>query len=345
MLRLLDANFDRIGEGLRVLEEVARFLLNDAGLCQRLKALRHNLVKGELAAETGMVSARDVAGDAGAFTRLPEANHRDLAALIAANSRRVQESIRVLEEFARLPDTPLKAGPEDWEKRRYELYDLERQLMSRVLRRDKQSRLKGLYVIVDTGALEGRDALDVAAGAIRGGASVIQLRDKMLPRRELIDLARKIKGICAESGALFVVNDCLDVALAAEADGLHVGQEDMPVAEARRLLPFDRLIGRSTHGLEEALRAEADGADYIAVGSIYPTPSKEKCEVIGLESLRQIRARVSLPVVAIGGITCQNLDEVMRAGADGVAVISAVLHAANVERAAREMTNGMRPIC
>ncbi len=345
MLRLIDANVDRIGEGLRVLEEVARFLLDDADLCHRLKSLRHHVAQAVPVSEIDRVSVRDVAADAGAFSRLPDGNHRDLAALIAANARRVQESIRVLEEFARLPDAPLKAGTEDWERWRYEVYELEKQLISKVLRHEKQLRLKGLYVILDTGALRGRDAVGVAVQAIRGGASVIQLRDKMHPRGELIAMARKLKGACAENGVLFVVNDYLEVALAAEADGLHVGQEDLPVPEARRLLPFDRLVGCSTRSVDQALQAQRDGADYIAVGSIYPTSSKEKCEVIGPEALRQIRAQVSLPIVAIGGICCQNLGEVMRAGADGVAVISAVLQAADVESAAREMATEMGPVC
>ena len=162
MLRLIDANVDRIGEGLRVLEEVARFLLNDPDLCRRLKTLRHNLVQITPAFATDLIGARDVARDTGAFIRLPDGEHRDLVALVTANSRRVQESIRVLEEFSRLQDTPLKAEPHDWERWRYEVYDVEKQLISKVLRRDKQSRLRGLYVILDTGALQGRDPIDVA---------------------------------------------------------------------------------------------------------------------------------------------------------------------------------------
>ena len=345
MLRLIDANVDRIGEGLRVLEEVARFLLNDADLCHRLKSLRHHLSQAVPVSDIDLVSSRDVAADAGAFIRLPDANHGDLAALVAANSRRVQESIRVLEEFARLPDTPLKAAPADWEQWRYEAYELEKQLVSRLLRQEKQRRLKGLYVILDTGALRGRDAVEVAIQAIRGGASVIQLRDKIYPRSRLIEMARRLKSVCAENRVLFIVNDYLDAALAAGADGLHLGQEDLPVTEARRLLPLDRLVGCSTHSVEQALLAESDGADYIAVGSIYPTLSKDKFEVIGLEALRQVKARLSVPVVAIGGISCQNIVEVIRSGADGVAVISAVLQAEDVEDAARALVTGMRPVC
>jgi thiamine-phosphate pyrophosphorylase len=342
VLRLIDANVDRIGEGLRVLEEVARFLLNDADLCQHLKSLRHQVVKGAPPAEIDLISARDVAGDTGAFTNLPDRSHHNLAALVAANSRRVQESLRVLEESSRLPDSPLRAAPEHFERWRFEVYGLEKQIVSKVLRQEKQSRVRGLYVILDTGVLRGRSEMDVAAGAIRGGAGVIQLRDKIHPRGELIEMAGRLQRLCAEKGVLFIVNDHLDVALASGADGLHVGQEDLPVTEARRLLPFDRLVGCSTHSLAQALQARSDGADYIAVGSIYPTASKEKFEVIGLDMLRRIREQVSMPIVAIGGISCQNLEDVVEVGVDCVAVISAVLQAEDVESAARELAEGMK---
>ena len=206
-----------------------------------------------------------------------------------------------------------------------------------MLRHDKLSRLSGLYLVLDTQALKGRDAVEVAARAIRGGAKVIQLRDKQLMRGEVLEIARRLKEICAEKGVLFIVNDYLDIALAAGADGLHLGQEDLPLAEARRLLPIDSLIGCSATSLSQAVRAQAGGADYVAVGSIYPTLSKEKFKLVGLETLRRVRSRVSLPLIAIGGIDHTNVKEVMKAGATGVAVISAVLGADDVEEATRRL--------
>ncbi len=338
MLRLIDANIDRLGEGLRVLEDVARFLLNDAVLCRRLKTLRHKLVRDVQPLEQELLAARRVAEDVGAPAKLPAgAEHQDLVALVTANSRRVQESIRVLEEFARLSTAPIVVKPAKLQQFRFEVYDLEQELVSKLLRHDKLSRLGGLYLVLDTQALKGRDAVEVAARAIRGGAKVIQLRDKQLMRGELLEIARRLKEICAENGVLFIVNDYLDIALAAGADGLHLGQEDLPLAEARRLLPIDSLIGCSTTSLSQAVRAQAGGADYVAVGSIYPTLSKEKFKLVGLETLRRVRSRVSLPLIAIGGIDHTNVKEVMKAGATGVAVISAVLGADDVEEATRRL--------
>ena len=338
MLRLIDANIDRLGEGLRVLEDVARFLLNDTALCRRLKNLRHKLVRDVQPLEQELLSARRVAEDVGAPAKLPAgAEHQDLVALVTANSRRVQESIRVLEEFARLSSAPIGAKPAKLQRFRSEVYELEQELVSKLLRHDKLSRLSGLYLVLDTQALKGRDAVEVAARAIRGGAKVIQLRDKQLMRGEVLEIARRLKEICAEKGVLFIVNDYLDIALAAGADGLHLGQEDLPLAEARRLLPIDSLIGCSATSLSQAVRAQAGGADYVAVGSIYPTLSKEKFKLVGLETLRRVRSRVSLPLIAIGGIDHTNVKEVMKAGATGVAVISAVLGADDVEEATRRL--------
>jgi len=338
VLRLIDANIDRLGEGLRVLEDVARFLLNDAALCRRLKTLRHKLVRDVQPLEQELLSARRVAEDVGAPTKLPAGTeHQDLVALVTANSRRVQESIRVLEEFARLSSAPIGAKPAKLQRFRFEVYELEQELVSKLLRHDKLSRLSGLYLVLDTQALKGRDAVEVAARAIRGGAKVIQLRDKQLMRGEVLEIARRLKNICAEKGVLFIVNDYLDIALAAGADGLHLGQEDLPLAEARRLLPIDSLIGCSATSLSQAVRAQAGGADYVAVGSIYPTLSKEKFKLVGLEALRRVRSRVSLPLIAIGGIDHTNVKEVMKAGATGVAVISAVLGEDDVEEATRRL--------
>jgi len=338
VLRLIDANIDRLGEGLRVLEDVARFLLNDAALCRRLKTLRHKLVRDVQPLEQELLSARRVAEDVGAPAKLPAGTeHQDLVALVTANSRRVQESIRVLEEFARLSSAPIGAKPAKLQRFRFEVYELEQELVSKLLRHDKLSRLSGLYLVLDTQALKGRDAVEVAARAIRGGAKVIQLRDKQLMRGEVLEIARRLKEICAEKGVLFIVNDYLDIALAAGADGLHLGQEDLPLAEARRLLPIDSLIGCSATSLSQAVRAQAGGADYVAVGSIYPTLSKEKFKLVGLETLRRVRSRVSLPLIAIGGIDHTNVKEVMKAGATGVAVISAVMGADDVEEATRRL--------
>jgi thiamine-phosphate pyrophosphorylase len=149
--------------------------------------------------------------------------------------------------------------------------------------------------------------------------------------------AQKLKEVCAQYDVPFIVNDYLDIAIASRADGLHLGQGDLPVSIARRLLPIDKILGCSTTTLEEAVKAEADGADYVAVGAIYPTPCKADAVVVGLERLCQARKVTSLPIVAIGGIDIENAPEVIDAGADAIAVISAVVGAANVQDAARKL--------
>jgi len=256
--------------------------------------------------------------------------------MVMANARRVQESLRVMEELAKIPDTKLDQGK--FKQARFNLYTIEQKLLSKLLRQDKIKHLPGLYVIIDTQALiKGRSHIDVASQAIQGGAKTIQLRDKLQSKRELLPIAQQLRNLCAEHDVLFIVNDNLDLALATDADGLHLGQNDLPIGVARKLLPIDKILGCSTTTVNQAIAAQSEGADYIAVGSIYPTTSKETVEVVGLDRLRQIRQAVTLPLMAIGGITKDNVADVMAAGADSVAVISAVVRAEDVEEAAREI--------
>lgn len=195
-----------------------------------------------------------------------------------------------------------------------------------------------LYIVTDRKASRGRDHMSMVRAALDGGADVIQLRDKDLSGRDLYALAREMASLVHASRARFIVNDRLDIALAAGADGVHLGQYDLPVAAARSLSPPSFIIGASVGSVEEALAAERDGADYIALSPVFSTPTKDDAGPgHGLEVLREIKAAVKLPVIAIGGVNAGNVTEVVGAGADGVAVISAVLGADDVEAAARSM--------
>jgi thiamine-phosphate pyrophosphorylase len=335
MLRLIDANLNRISEGLRLLEEVARFLLNDSSLAAELKSLRHELGADDPSLRWALLSARDSSRDVAAFAEAPgEGQREDLPAIVTANAKRVEESLRVLEEFAKLPEFTLDS--ERFKQARFALYEVERKMVSRLLRQEK--RIAGLYLVIDHEALRGRSEVEVARQAIGGGAKVIQLRDKRRPKGEILATAKELRELCARSNVLFIVNDYLDIALASGADGLHLGQGDLPISEARQLLPIDKILGCSTATLEQALQAQAEGADYIAVGSIYPTTSKAETKVVGLERLRQIREAVSIPIVAIGGINKKNAAAAIEAGANSVAVIDAVLGAEDVEEMARQLT-------
>ena len=179
---------------------------------------------------------------------------------------------------------------------------------------------------------------DVARAALEGGATLIQLRDKTLPARALWQVALELRRLTRDRGAAFVVNDRLDIALAAEADGVHLGATDVPISVARRLLGPKAVIGASAANAEEARAAEAEGASYLGVGPVFTTSSKPDAgAAIGTAPLREISDAVSLPVLAIGGINCENVAAALTAGADGVAVISAVADADDMVAAARAL--------
>ncbi|BBL67207.1 thiamine phosphate synthase [Methanoculleus chikugoensis] len=195
-----------------------------------------------------------------------------------------------------------------------------------------------LYVITDEGIGQGRSHAELAARAVAGGADAIQLRDKTLSGRDLFTAASTIREIASDAGALFIVNDRLDVALAAGADGVHLGESDLPIGEARRLAPPGFIIGASVGSVATAIRAAAEGADYLALSPTFATGSKDDAGPgHGLATLAEIRTAVALPLVAIGGITAKNVADVIAAGADGVAVISAVVGQDDVTAAARDL--------
>ena len=195
-----------------------------------------------------------------------------------------------------------------------------------------------LYVITDAKLSRGRSHWEVIRAAIAGGATVVQYREKEGTTRQMIEEARALRELARQAGVLFIVNDRVDIALAVDADGVHVGQDDMPAPLARKLLGAGKIVGVSVDNLEQALQAERDGADYIGAGPIFATPTKpDAAPPIGVEGLAQICRRVSIPVVAIGGINAENAGPIVEAGAAGVAVVSAVVAAPDVEAAARRL--------
>ncbi len=336
--RVIDANLNRTGEGLRVLEDIARLVLGDAVLSQQLKTMRHELVRGDLTFNKQLIEARDSQGDVGINTVAPgQEKEKETTLVVVANARRTQQALRTLEEITKTPDIKPGLDPERFKQARFSLYTIERELLSKLLRRDKAKHLRGLHAIIDTQALKGRNHIEVASQIIRGGAKTIQLRDKLTSKRELMTIATQLKLLCAKNDVLFIVNDYLDLALAADADGLHLGQNDLPIEIARKILPIDRILGCSVTTVDQAVAAQSQGADYIAIGSIYPTPSKEQAVLVGPERLREVRQAVDLPLVAIGGITKDNAAEVIACGADSVAVISAILGAESLGEATRKI--------
>ncbi|GFP25081.1 thiamine-phosphate pyrophosphorylase [Candidatus Hakubella thermalkaliphila] len=195
-----------------------------------------------------------------------------------------------------------------------------------------------LYLITTEVPQMGRSHIDVARAGIAGGASVIQFREKGKDNQTIYEIACKIRELTRKAGIPFIVNDRVDIALAVDADGVHVGQKDMPAAAVSSLIGKVKIVGASVSSIEEAVRAEREGASYLGVGPIFPTPSKSDAgEPIGCEMLAQIRKSVSIPLVAIGGINLNNVEDVFKAGADGIAVISAVACAPDMEQAVKEL--------
>jgi thiamine-phosphate pyrophosphorylase len=199
-----------------------------------------------------------------------------------------------------------------------------------------------LYVILDRTVARGRDLVTLLEATIAGGCRMVQLREKQWPSGRLLALAGQLLARCREAGATFIVNDRVDLAVALGADGVHVGQDDLPPGLARPMLRPGMLLGVSTHSLEQARTAQAAGADYVAVGAMFPTATKPDFELVGPDLIRKLRTEIRAPLIGIGGITHDNVGEVIQAGAAGVAVISAVCAADDPEHATRGFIEAIR---
>ncbi|MEM1368141.1 MAG: thiamine phosphate synthase [Cyanobacteria bacterium P01_H01_bin.15] len=316
--RILDANLDRAREGLRVIEEWHRLGLENGPAAQTCKEIRQGL--GQFHAAEWK-AARAIESDPGtAITHPQEAQRPDITALFAANFARVQEALRVLEEYAKLADPGLAAACKQW---RYQVYALESQtLPSPKIERMTKLNQAPLYLV--TSPQPG--LLETVEAALKGGLKLVQYRDKDANDEDRYPRAQALRALCQQYGALFLVNDRVDLAIAVGADGVHLGQQDLPIAVTRRLLGPDKIIGRSTTNSEEMSKAIAEGADYIGVGPVYATPTKEK-KPAGLEYVRYAQQNASVPWYAIGGIDGKRLPEVQAAGAKGVAVVRAIMQA------------------
>ena len=194
-----------------------------------------------------------------------------------------------------------------------------------------------LYLCTDRGLMTTGTVEESVELAIDGGCTVIQLREKQCSSRDFYELALRVKGITARRGVPLIINDRVDICLAAGADGVHVGQSDLPACQVRRLLGPDRILGVSARTLEEALEAQENGADYLGVGAMYATSTKTDAQVVSMETLRAIRGAVQIPIVVIGGINRDTLEPVRGMGIDGLAVVSAVVAQQDIRAAAREL--------
>ncbi len=343
LLRLVDANTNRASEGLRVLEDIARFATGDDILARDLRSVRHDLARITATMGIDLLSARDSVEDVGRESGIRVEGDHTLLSTIRANAKRAEESLRVLEELGRIAGDDLRIDSLAVETLRYKVYDLEKRLSGSVSRALRVAMVRGLYVVIDRQAVVGRSLVEVTSEAIAGGARVIQLRDKVSHRADVYRDAVEMNELCRRNGVMFVVNDCADVAIAVGAAGLHVGQHDLPLSVLRKMLPVDTIVGVSCENASDVSRAVEEGADYIGVGAVFPTTQKADHALVGIDMLKMACGKAGdIPVVAIGGIGLDNVTSVVAAGADAVAVIGAVVMQPDVTAAAKALVQAIQ---
>ncbi len=328
--RLLDANANRAAEGLRALEDVARFLLDDADSAATAKQLRHAV---RACVPPGAVAWRDAGADVGETIKAGDEGVRaSPLAVIRANSARAQEALRALEEGLKLVGGAWQAA----EAARYRVYRLESDILARLPAwRLWQIRL---YVLVDTALCS--DPVAVAAAAVRGGAGVVQLRAKQLDQRGYRELAARVQDAVREAGGLFVVNDHVAVARILDADGIHVGQDDLDPRDVRAVVGPRCAIGVSAHTREQVLAGQW-AADYLGLGPMFATATKPHEPSRGPQLLDAVRGDLRLPSYAIGGLNAERLRELRLP--HGAAVAGTVCRAADPERAAADLLRILQP--
>lgn len=344
-LRLYDANLNRASEGMRVAEDVCRFHLDLPGLAADLKEMRHLLLAasaGSRVSREDLLQARDIDGDVGRDVPTPECSSEpvDLIETAFRNLRRAAEAIRVLEEVCRS-----KAGDAGaLGELRYRVYAVEKALMNLTgMKTGPGERLEetGICLLATASACPAGDIFATVERCIAAGVGMVQLREKSLADRELLQCSRRLREVCAGTGTLFIVNDRPDIALLSHADGVHLGQDDLSLPQVRRIAGDRLLVGRSTHSLEQARDAVREGADYIGAGPVFETATKDAGPPLGTEGLSCILKEVRLPVFAIGGITSSNVALVHEAGGDRIAVCSSVLGSENPEKTVSDLCSAL----
>jgi len=346
--RTLDASANRAAEAIRVLEDALRFMLGDAHLARLAKAIRHDLAVVLAAAEFAeRIRLRDVAGDVGAgvaATRTPA--RATLADLLAANAARGSHALRSLEEFSRLV---VPAATPVFEQLRYRLYTLERAAVTVVVSAERLADVR-LCVLLAVGS-SGKGFASQLNQLLAAGVGMIQLRDKAASvpllcerTRAAVAAARRQAEASGRPRCLVIVNDRADVAVAAGADGVHLGADVLPVPLARRVCGPRLLNGRTAHCLNEVQQAVLDGADYLGIGPCFPSATKGFASFAPAEFLRQVAAEVSLPAFAIGGVTPDRLEHLAGLGVNRIAVAAAVTVATDQAGVVRQFTQRLESL-
>lgn len=354
VVRILDASLNRASEGLRVVEDYVRFVLDDRHLTEQFKRLRHDLAGvGAALPLPARYAVRDTQQDVGtAVTTTSETQRADAWNVCAASFERVKQSLRTLEEFGKVVSPELGTR---FEAFRYRLYTLEASTGRTVDAVDRLANVR-LYVLVD-GRESEADFVTLVEQLVAAGVGAIQLREKRLDDRQLVARARLLVAASQSGGVnpspgpsllgrginspLAIINDRPDIAAIVDADGVHLGQDDMHVKDARAIIGPRQLIGVSTHSIQQARAAVLDGANYIGVGPTFPSATKNFNAFPGVELLRGVAAEIRLPAFAIGGISAKNVGEVLDAGIRRIAVSSAVTEASAPHAAAAELRQAL----
>lgn len=341
--RILDANANRAREAMRVMEEAARFLLNDAGLSQQLKQLRHDLTQA-LSAVPQLTYHRDTPGDVGtAITTEDETTRQSTAEVVIAAGKRLSEALRAMEEYGKTLPEHAATLAATLEQLRYRAYTLEQTLIRRM---GSGRRQQWKLCLLLSESLCRHDWRHTLTEAIKGGVDCVQLREKQMPDDALLDRAMQVVAMCHERQVSVVVNDRPDMAMLSEADGVHLGQNDLPYAAVRRMVGRQLLIGVSTSQLEQARVAYEQGADYVGLGPMFPTTTKHKPTLAGPAYLRQyLAADIALPHLAIGGINADNMAQLIEAGVKGIAVSAAICNAEDPAALAQRLCEAMQASC
>ncbi len=329
--RILDANLDRAREGLRIIEEWCRFGLNDSQLVEQCKQMRQEIASWH---SSELRLARDTLEDVGTELSHPQEETRSsIEQVLQANICRVEEALRVLEEYGKLYKPEMGTA---FKQMRYQVYIIESNLLA--YRRRQQLKEAQLYLVTSPS----EQLFSVVEAALKGGLRLVQYRDKNTDDILRLANAQKLRQLCRDYGALFLMNDRVDLAVAVDADGVHLGQQDLPISVARQILGTQRIIGRSTTNPQEMERAIAQGADYIGVGPVYETPTKAGKPAAGLEYVRYAVQHSPIPWFAIGGIDLSNVSDVLDAGAERVAVVRAIMQAENPTPVTQEFLSQLR---
>ncbi len=336
-IRLLDANINRSAEGLRVLEDIARFRFDDQKISAGIRGLRHqvrDLFKGK---EDILLAFRDSQSDVGVMTSSGQTSDQrvDLKDTVLSNFKRVQEALRSIEEI--LKTTGDYAAGKKAEALRFASYVQEPVFLK--LFGPKFPR--GIYGILGEKFSQGRTNIQVAKQMVDGGIDILQYREKVKDKslKQMYLECLEIRKITADANVPFIINDFVDIALMVGADGIHHGQDDLPIKAVRKLAP-GMMVGCSTHSPAQAQKAIEDGADYIGVGPIFTTQTKEDvCDAVGFEYLEHVVENHTIPFVAIGGIKRQNLKDVISRGAKTVCLVTEIIGAQNIEKRIKEIKN------